>query len=343
MERRDVDTRIGQRRAEPANEAGLVLVGYIQHVTVEIGLDLNAFHLHQAGAGPGEQRARDRTYAPLRRDGEAHQRLVLARPVMHGFGHVQATLPRQHRGVDHIDPGHHRRQQAGQQRRRERFVVQRRDMALILDPHRGHDAVRRLRQLPGERAQVLAQLHVRFQPGRILGRDGRHIDCIGHRAGEQEVAHLLGHLQSHVFLRLGRGGTQMRRANDVLQRKKRAGDRRLRFEHIERRTCHLPGRKRLRQGRFVDQATAGAVDDANAALAGRQRLTRQNVARGVGQWRVQCDDVGTGQQIAQFDLFDTQRHRARRGQERVVGDHTHAQPHSALGDDRSDITAADQP
>ncbi len=60
MEGRDVDAGARQRRAEPADEARLVLVGDVQHVAREIGLDLDALDLDDARPRAGEQRAGDR-------------------------------------------------------------------------------------------------------------------------------------------------------------------------------------------------------------------------------------------------------------------------------------------
>ncbi len=54
------------------------------------------------------------------------------------------------------------------------------------------------------------------------------------RAGEQEIAHLLGDLQRDVLLRLRRRGAEMRRADDVLEREERALRRGLGLEHVER-------------------------------------------------------------------------------------------------------------
>ena len=86
------------------------------------------------------------------------------------------------------------------------------------------------------------------------------------RAGQQEVAHLLGDLQRDVLLRLGRRGAEMRRADDVLAAPNSGiVRRRLRREHVERGAGDVAGFERVRQRRLVDQAAARAVDDAHAA------------------------------------------------------------------------------
>ena len=46
--------------------------------------------------------------------------------------------------------------------------------------------------------------------------------------------------------------------------------------------------------------------------------------------------------IVELDLFDAKVQRALRRQERIESDYSHAQPNGAVGDDRSDIAAADE-
>ncbi len=56
---------------------------------------------------------------------------------------------------------------------------------------------------------------------------------------------------------------------------------------------------------------------------------------------MQADQVGAGQQVIQFDLLDPDLHRPLWREERIVGDHLHAQAQGAVGDDRADVAAAD--
>ncbi len=56
---------------------------------------------------------------------------------------------------------------------------------------------------------------------------------------------------------------------------------------------------------------------------------------------MQRDEIGTLEQFRQFDLLDAEVERALRRQERIVGDHLHAQAERAVGDDGADVAAAD--
>ena len=62
---------------------------------------------------------------------------------------------------------------------------------------------------------------------------------------QQIVRHLLGDLQRHVLLRLGGGGAEMRRADDVGMPEQRIARRRLLDEHVEGGARDLAGIERL--------------------------------------------------------------------------------------------------
>jgi hypothetical protein len=97
------------------------------------------------------------------------------------------------------------------------------------------------------------------------------------------------------------------------------------------------------QRRLVDQPAACAVDDAHALLRLGQVLRRQDVAGLVSQWRVQRDEIGTGQQLIELDLLDAEFDAALGREEGIIGDHLHLQAARPLGDDRADIARPDQP
>ncbi len=58
---------------------------------------------------------------------------------------------------------------------------------------------------------------------------------------------------------------------------------------------------------------------------------------------MQRDEIGAGQQIVERDALDAEFDGPFRRQERVVGDDAHLQSLRAVGDDRADIAAADDP
>ncbi len=133
----------------------------------------------------------------------------------------------------------------------------------------------------------------------------------------------------------------MRRAHHVGMAEQRIGRRRLLDEHVEGRARDLPGIERLPQRLLVDQPAARTIDDAHALLHRRDRSGIDDVLGLVGQRRVQRDEVGALEQFRKIDLLDSKIARALGRQERIVGDHLHAQAVAAVGHDRADIAAAD--
>src|SRR3954464_15033362 len=57
---------------------------------------------------------------------------------------------------------------------------------------------------------------------------------------------------------------------------------------------------------------------------------------------MQGDEIGAGEQVVQFDLFDAEILSPFGGQEGIIGDHPHFQAFGAVGDDGADIAGADQ-
>src|SRR3546814_8618285 len=68
--------------------------------------------------------------------------------------------------------------------------------------------------------------------------------------------------------------------------------------------------QRVLERLLVDQAAARAVDDAHALLRLGEILAAQDIARAVGERRVERDEVGTGQKIVERDLLDAHFHGA---------------------------------
>jgi hypothetical protein len=120
--------------------------------------------------------------------------------------------------------------------------------------------------------------------------------------GQQVVRHLLGHLQGHVFLRLGGGGPEMRGHDDVGQVEQRVFRRRFLLEHVEGRARDMAGFQKLGQRRLIDQTAARAVDDAHALLGLGQVLRRQDIRRLLGEGHVQRDEIGLRQKLVELDL-----------------------------------------
>ena len=98
----------------------------------------------------------------------------------------------------------------------------------------------------------------------------------------------------------------MRRAHDILHAEQRVVGRRLDLEHVDAGARHLAALQRFDQVGLDDQAAARAIDDAHAVLHRGDRLGVDDVAGLVGQRRVQRDEIGAGEQLVQFDLFDAE-------------------------------------
>ena len=75
----------------------------------------------------------------------------------------------------------------------------------------------------------------------------------------------------------------------------------------------------------LDELLARTVDDAYALLGLGEVLGREDVARLVGQRRVQGDEVGAREQLIELDFLDAHLDRPLLGQEGVVGDDLHLQ------------------
>ena len=133
----------------------------------------------------------------------------------------------------------------------------------------------------------------------------------------------------------------MRRRDQVVETEQRVLLGGLFLEHVKGGTGHLAAFKRCLEVRFDDQATAGAVHDAHAILHLLDRSRVDDVARGVGQRRVQGDDVGALEQLVQFHLLDAHFLGPLRRQERVIAHHLHAQAQRPIAHDGADIAAAD--
>ena len=133
----------------------------------------------------------------------------------------------------------------------------------------------------------------------------------------------------------------MRRAHHVRQAEQAALRRRFFPENVDRGAGDVAGFERLAQRRLVNELTARTVDQPHAFFGQLQRLGVDDVAGLVGQRRVQGDEIGAPPQLVELDLFDAELDRALGRQIRVVGDHLHLQPDRPVGDDRTDIAAAD--
>ena len=159
---------------------------------------------------------------------------------------------------------------------------------------------------------------------------------------QQIVRHLLGDLQRDVLLRLGGGGAEMRRADHVRMAEQHVGGGRLLDEHVERRARDL-----LRNS-SASPSACSSTSPPRAQLMMRTPFFILASAAASMMLRVfsvsgVCSVMKSARlkQLVELDLLDADVLGALRRQERIEGDHLHAQAERAVGDDRADIAAAD--
>ena len=146
---------------------------------------------------------------------------------------------------------------------------------------------------------------------RGLRVDAWHVDRVADFAVEQGGADRLRDFDADIFLRLRRAGAEVRGEDDVSR--SRSGEicgRRLHLEDVERRGGDVAVRERCAESRFVDQAAAGAVDDAHALLAEREAAVIEHVLRLRGERHVHGDEVAAGRSSSSFSTSSTWRLRA---------------------------------
>ena len=114
------------------------------------------------------------------------------------------------------------------------------------------------------------------------------------------------------------------------------------MEHVKRGTADMPAIKPDLESRLINQATARAVDNPNARLGFGKVFSRQDIARLIGQWCMQRDEIGLGEECIKISLFNAHFNRALRREERIISNHLHAQAKRAACDDCANIARADQ-
>jgi hypothetical protein len=187
-----------------------------------------------------------------------------------------------------------RRQQPGQRDRGQRLDVELGDRPFIFDGDRGDPG---FGQLPGKAAELFGELHVRPEALGFFGGQRRHVDGVRDGAGQQEIGHLLGDLQCHILLRFGCGRTEMRGGDDIVTPEQWVLDGRFVDKDVDRRPGDMTIIERGGKVAFNDETAAGAIDEAHAAPHLRDRAGIDQVLGRLGQRGVQCDEIGSGQQL----------------------------------------------
>ena len=165
------------------------------------------------------------------------------------------------------------------------------------------------------------------------------MDC----ALEEGGANRLGDLNSDTFLRLQSRGAEMGGKNQVWNPAQwRVSRQRLLFENIERRPGHLSARQCLDQSCLVDQPTARAIDQPDAAFCFREANGVEEMMRLGREGGVQGEKIREGQELIEFfDQLHLKRARPARGKVWIVGQHPHPEGDCAPAQLRADPTHAD--
>ena len=197
-------------------------------------------------------------------------------------------------------------------------------------------------ELAGEAAELLGELHIGLEPRRFLGRERRHVERVGHRAGGEIVGHLLGDLQRDILLRLGRRRAEMRRRHHVVAAEEGVLLGRLDREDIERRAAR-PGPQS--SAAFRSSSTMSPpraqlmMRTPFFVLASALASMRWRVASVSGVCKVMKSARASSSSSSTFSTPSVDRAFGR--EEGIVGHHLHLEADGAVGDDRADIAAAD--
>ena len=161
-----------------------------------------------------------------------------------------------------------------------------------------------------------------------------HVHGIADFAGDEEVPHLIGHFDADVFLGFGGGRAEVRGEHAFFHGQQREiRGRRLGFVDIERDAGQMAGVEQGLGGGFIDQSAAGAVDDQRAGVHQAQACLVEDVVGFRRERDVQGDHIRAGERLlGALGELDLERLGAGRGEERIVGDHGHAEGLGALGE-----------
>src|SRR6266508_5563978 len=116
--------------------------------------------------------------------------------------------------------------------------------------------------------------------------------------------------------------------------------RRLLGEHIQRGARDFSRCDRVVQRPFVNQATAGAVDNANALLHSSKGVLTNEASRLRGQRRMNGNKIRTCKQLVKGRQLNLQITRLLRRYERIKSDYLHAERPRARGHSSPDSAQA---
>src|SRR5262245_47539448 len=118
--------------------------------------------------------------------------------------------------------------------------------------------------------------------------------------------------------------------------------RRLLDEDVEGGPGEVAGAEGFDEGLLVDDAAAGAVDDASPTRQQGEFPSADHVAGGVAAWSVDGEEVAARQQMSEIRYaLDTKLSGSVGSEERIEADDLHVQGDGAAGDLATDVPQAD--
>ena len=144
-----------------------------------------------------------------------------------------------------------------------------------------------------QQAQFLRQCNIGLDAWQEIRRHGGHVDSASRNTSCQIVDDLLCNADRHILLRLRRRGTDVRRADEIIQRQQwMVRSDRLLLEDIERGTGDLAVFQGLIQVLLADNPASGAIDDSYTVLHRRNGGRVDHVLRLARQRSMHRDDIG---------------------------------------------------
>ena len=331
---------LAEQRADVADDAGAVFVLEEKQHAFGLGFDVASVD-HDDARFRSEKRSRGRGLRPGVFGDDLDEIAEFGAVADPRLDDLESEVLRQPGGVDFVDlVAADLGEETFEHGAGDRRGVEVAGLAAVDD---AQDAAAFGRDLRDEASEALAEAEVGSEHGERLGVDARGVDRIVDRAVEEGGADGVGDFDADAFLGLGRGGAEVRGEDDigrVAQGVLRGG--RFLLEDVDGRAGHMARSEGVGQGLLVDQAAAGAVDDARAFFQLGQPGGIEHVLGFVGQRHVHGDEIGVREGVLEiFDQFDLQGLGAGLGEVRIVGQDAHAEGEGALGHFGADAAHAE--
>src|SRR5450631_546067 len=335
----DVDAVLTQDVTEHADHTGAVFVTEEREVLGQREVDVEVVDLHELlNELRARQRAGNRKLVPVRQGAaNGNQIAVVDAVVVGGQAYLDTAVLREQRRVDVgdrllDDVGEH----ALENRKFKHLDVVRSDLAADLDlDSTGNSAC----QCCENAAELLGE---RQRRPHVFGDCATlHVDRVGHELTRERELHRPRNSGAGLLLRFVGACTKVRRDDDVVEFKQRAGRRRFGSENVEAHAADSAFLQCDRESVFVDESAAGRVDDDDAGLDhGELALTDE--VKGFGRLRqVDRDDVGFAQQLFKGDEPDAVLRGACWLHVGVVGNEVRAESGQALRHQLANLAQAD--